>query len=630
MEIKESWLDWIECMQNGLWLSKYSNAIVYHLKRLASNHRPIMLNSRCNINQKYRERKFIFELYWLESEDIAHLIKENRGKNVKQREKSEYFMNCLGNLGKELKLWSRNCFGSLERRLKDTLAELEILEIADEQGLASNAEIITENGKDISETCHIVHAFEGWYRDLWKVDSIDQNLVNWDDLNILKWKKVPNDSHISLTRMFSEHEVVDAMNSLGKGKAPGPNGYSLEFYLNFWDIIKESYMEAIKKINFSKSECFFPSAYPKAKKETICELLGIKESPLPLKYLGAYIDKGKIPVNIERQMISKTYCSKLECWASKNVSQAGKVVLLNLVINSIHMHTLATTWINEDVVKDYEKLARGHLWKSGSSRKGFHLVNWKKVSLSRLKGGLGIRDLRLVKVSIHAKRLLPLLNKKNVSWATLLNQRYQSIHPWTDDYGRSKNWAVKGIFTAMFMLREGLKKRIGNGSETNVWSDPWIECLPLERWPTFINMEKINEVHNVGNLINDKEWNLVLIKQVFGEELVKSIVQIHISRVGCPDKWIWALNNKGKLNCKIAYNYLKKDDEKASDTSFEWRRLWSLKVLPKVKVFIWKLVQVFNYDPGNVNANVNIDVVADVNANIVAPVNADVMAMKQS
>ncbi|WOL02152.1 hypothetical protein Cni_G10871 [Canna indica] len=398
-----------------------------------------------------RERRFIFELYWLESEDIAHLIKENWGENVKQREKLEYFLNYLGNLGKELRLWSRNCFGSLERRLKDTLAELEILEIADEQGLTSDAEIvniqcltnkvmalnrqlhikwwtkartnwieindkntkyfhnlakfkkrkntimqITENGKDISETCHIVQAFERWYRDIWKEDSIDQNLVNWDDLKLLKWKKVPNDSHISLIRMFSEHEIVDAMNSLGKGKEPGPDGYSLEFYLNFWDIIKESYMEAVRKINFSKSECFFPSAYPKAKKEAICKLLGIKESPIPLKYLGAYIDKGKIPVNIQRQMISKAE-SKLKCWASKNVSQAGKVVLLNSVINSIPMHTLATSWINEGVVKDYEKL----------------------------KGGLGIKDLNIIKVSIHAKRLLHLLNKKNVSWATLLNQRYQ-------------------------------------------------------------------------------------------------------------------------------------------------------------------------------------------------------------
>ncbi|WOK97948.1 hypothetical protein Cni_G06656 [Canna indica] len=300
-----------------------------------------------------------------------------------------------------------------------------------------------------------------------------------------------------------------------------------------------------QKINFNKSECFFPSAYPKAKKEAICELLGIEGSPLPLKYLGDYINKGKIPVNIQRQMISKAK-NKLECWASKNVSQAGKIVLLNLVINSIPMHTLATTWIIDGVVKDYEKLARRCFWKSGSSKKGFHLVSWKKVSLSGLKGGLGIRDLKLVKVSIHAKILLALLNKKNVSWATLLNQRYKSIHPWTKNYGKNKNWAVKGIFTAMFMLRDGLKKRIGNGCETNVWSDPWIECLPLERWPTFINMEMINEVHKVSDLINDKEWNLVLIKQ---------------------------------------------DDEKAFDTPFEWRRLWNLKVLPKVKVFIWKLVQ---------------------------------------
>ncbi|WOL08208.1 hypothetical protein Cni_G16960 [Canna indica] len=53
---------------------------------------------------------------------------------------------------------------------------------------------------------------------------------------------------------------------------------------------------------------------------------------------------------------------------------------------------------------------------------------------------------------------------------------------------------------------------------------------------------------------------------------------------------IWALNESGKLTCKIAYNHLK-EKEKIQDTiSFDWQIIRKLKVVPKIKIFIWKLV----------------------------------------
>ncbi|WOL01959.1 ribonuclease H protein [Canna indica] len=61
--------------------------------------------------------------------------------------------------------------------------------------------------------------------------------------------------------------------------------------------------------------------------------------------------------------------------------------------------------------------------------------------------------------------------------------------------GKPKSWTVKGILAALYGLREGLKIKIGNGNSTNIWSDPWIVCMPLNRWPTFINVEM---THNVS------------------------------------------------------------------------------------------------------------------------------------
>ncbi|WOK97483.1 hypothetical protein Cni_G06191 [Canna indica] len=345
-----------------------------------------------------------------------------------------------------------------------------------------------------------------------------------------------------------------------------------------------------QNINLEKSECFFPSDYPKSKRDGICNLLGIKEGVLPFKYLGAHINKGKTPINIQRQIINKAK-KRLDFWASKNITQAGKVVLLNSVVSSIPIHALATTWINDAVVKDYVKLAREYFWKFGKKKHGLHLVRWKRISLSRHNGGLGIRDLKLVKISIHAKRILPLLNRKNISWVNLLRLKHADIHPWNNASDMSKSRATKGLFIALCKLREGLKICIGNGQSTNIWKDPWIDCIPIEKWPTFINVNRMNEVSKVCDLIHNKYWNWPLIRQMFGEEPVNSISQMQLPIIDKKDKWIWALNKKGKLNCKGAYNFLKNESSEAIDNSFNWRLLWNLKILPKIKFFLWKLVQ---------------------------------------
>ncbi|WOL00311.1 hypothetical protein Cni_G09024 [Canna indica] len=345
-----------------------------------------------------------------------------------------------------------------------------------------------------------------------------------------------------------------------------------------------------QRINYGKSEVFFPCEFPKKRKEVFSRMLGIKEGGLPIKYLGAYVDKGKISVNVQRQMIEKAE-NRLESWASKDIFQAGKVVLINSVVNSMPIHTLSIMWINSKIIKEHEKLIRDFLWKLGKKKYGFHLVNWKKVSLCKAEGGLGVKDLNTFKIVIHAKRVLPILNRKDQIWSRLVNARYGDLHPWKKRRSRRIGWAMKGIVSAIEMLREGLKVKIGNGKKTNVWTDPWIESYPIEKWPTFVNMDKIQEVTMVNEFIRNGEWNLNLIKDVLGEEHMCKIRQLYLPSENIEDKWIWCLNRKGKLSCKIAYNFLKRKDYEMGGKKWKWGFLWALNLIPRIKMFLWKFFQ---------------------------------------
>ncbi|WOK94068.1 reverse transcriptase [Canna indica] len=67
------------------------------------------------------------------------------------------------------------------------------------------------------------------------------------------WNRIPHSMHNQLVSNFSEKEVINAINSLRRGKAPGPDGYNLEFYLKYWGNINNSFMAAMNEFHKNNS-----------------------------------------------------------------------------------------------------------------------------------------------------------------------------------------------------------------------------------------------------------------------------------------------------------------------------------------------------------------------------------------
>ncbi|WOK92605.1 ribonuclease H protein [Canna indica] len=182
-----------------------------------------------------------------------------------------------------------------------------------------------------------------------------------------------------------------------------------------------------------------------------------------MRYLCSSIDARRMSLNFQNQMVDKAI-SKVDNWTNKTVSQAGKLVLLNSIMNSVPVHTLSTSWINEKVIEKYKSISKKFLWQSSVKKKAFHFLSWDKVTANKASDGLGVRDLSLVRYSLLAKRILPFLNKSGSLWSKLLSIQ---------------------------LLKEGLQMKVGNGEDISIIRDPWVSCTPLGLWPTFINTEKL-------------------------------------------------------------------------------------------------------------------------------------------
>ncbi|XP_071709245.1 uncharacterized protein [Rutidosis leptorrhynchoides] len=83
-------------------------------------------------------------------------------------------------------------------------------------------------------------AFSFFQRLFKKNTSEPWMLNNWDGL------KIEATSAEALESPFTETEVLDAIKSCGRNKAPGPDGFNIMFYIKFWDIIKDDLLKALK------------------------------------------------------------------------------------------------------------------------------------------------------------------------------------------------------------------------------------------------------------------------------------------------------------------------------------------------------------------------------------------------
>jgi hypothetical protein len=90
---------------------------------------------------------------------------------------------------------------------------------------------------------------------------------------------------------------------------------------------------------------------------------------------------------------------EIKCRRNKYISLGGRIVLLNSVCNAIPIFYLSYMKIPIQVWKNVRRIQREFLWGGRNGRKRISWNKWNVVCLPKIKGGLGVRDVRVVNIS---------------------------------------------------------------------------------------------------------------------------------------------------------------------------------------------------------------------------------------
>ncbi|MCI03186.1 ribonuclease H protein, partial [Trifolium medium] len=161
-------------------------------------------------------------------------------------------------------------------------------------------------------------------------------------------------------------------------------------------------------------------------------------------------------------------------------------------------------------------------------------IKWDVVCLPKRKGGLGVRDLRVVNISLLAKWRWRLLSNNNPVWKEVIKCKYgdsavgelvlgDGCKPWFASLWWKDICSI-GCNLNNDWFAKNVVKLLGNGTSTRFWEDNWVGNTPLkERFPRLYSMsiQKDAKVINPINLSDAEDrWGWVPDK---GEEFsVKS------------------------------------------------------------------------------------------------------------
>ncbi|XP_074266650.1 uncharacterized protein LOC141589929 [Silene latifolia] len=214
------------------------------------------------------------------------------------------------------------------------------------------------------------------------------------------------------------------------------------------------------KVNADKSKVVF-NGIPDWLRSDITHISGFQEGTLPFKYMGVPVQPGRLTRHDCNILIEKIVI-KIRGIGAKKLSYAGRLVLINSVLNTLHNYWSSIFVIPKGVVKRIEAICRNFLWSSDEVYHRTPLVAWDKVCCTKKEGRLGIHEAGVWNIATIGKLVNWIYTKADRLWALWIDHIYLKGRGW-NAYQPSldSNWNWRNVCR--------VKDALAGGFQDNQW-----------------------------------------------------------------------------------------------------------------------------------------------------------------
>ena len=221
-----------------------------------------------------------------------------------------------------------------------------------------------------------------------------------------------------------------------------------------------------------------------------------------------------------------------------------------------------------------DRIRKQCLWRGNDrTARGGHLATWPMVSKPKIKGGLGILNLRL---------------QKDVPWVQLVWHKYYSNGLVPHGHREVGSFWWKDLLRLSVLYRGIAKCQVGDGSTILFWEDLWCPQVLSTQLPCLFSFARDQRI-SVRNVVEAEDlyslFMLPLFAQAHAELLelqneLQSVLVFEDQNDVCSLMWGYLDYSSSKFYSLVFKNM-------AVHPSFTW--LWKSKCTPRIKFFGWLL-----------------------------------------
>ncbi|KAH0634712.1 hypothetical protein KY290_035831 [Solanum tuberosum] len=347
------------------------------------------------------------------------------------------------------------------------------------------------------------------------------------------------------------------------------------------------------RVNWGKSSLFQVLEVPQV--QSLANILGCRIEKLPTTYLGMPLGYKHKALEIWDGILEKAE-RKLAKWKAQYLSMGGRLILINSVLDSLPTYVKSLFPIPAKVVKKLDKMKRKFLWQGNKEGKGYCLVKWETVLLSKKDGGLGIRNLRLQNESLLLQWLWRYINEDKALWKEVIVSKYGEASPWCtqmvpDTYGVGVWRTIRNLWQ---LMEDTICLKVGNGAKTKFWRDRWFDQTPLKEAFPDLFLICVNPEVTIQECWSTQGWDISFRRCLNDWEiervalLLGKIGQVSISSTEV-DIPLWKYNGNGIFSVKSAYT--RGLQVTNTNTQCKWNYFWKSSIPTKVKCFTWLVIK---------------------------------------
>ncbi|XP_075675073.1 uncharacterized protein LOC142644319 [Castanea sativa] len=349
-----------------------------------------------------------------------------------------------------------------------------------------------------------------------------------------------------------------------------------------------------QSINRGKTNIFFNSKTPRNLRNAISVFLGVPVSHSYEHYLGlpSLVGRGK---KRAFSLIKERIWKKLKGSKEKLLNQAGREILIKVVIQAIPTYVMSCFKLPKGLIKEIEILVRKFWWGYRGEQRKIHWVCWEKMCRPKNEGGLGFRDLFIFNDSLLSKQVWRLQTCENSLFYKVFKAKFIPSCSIMDCASLNKgSYAWKSILQSRHVVDVGAVWRIGDGQSVQICKDKWFPSLPATR--SISPPSLLPPTSTVSDLIDSgsKSWKADLIRHEFLPHEANMILGIPLSDRSIPDKLVWLSSTNGSYTTCSAYKLvvgvtrsLQPSSSSQTNNHVLWTGIWKLLVPHRVKLFPW-------------------------------------------